>query len=214
MSDSQTGLAILVAEDDLNLGEALAGFLRDQGHRVDLALNGNEALEWLKRKTYSLVITDLVMPGADGLAVLRAAKNHDKTTLVLVTTGYVSIDSAIEAIREGAYDYLRKPFKLQEITVAVANAARLLALHRENQKLQQRLSDLTAKLEQLPASGHKSEAVGQTIADGVPSSAPMSLWPAGRTDQPQSDLLRLRRLYRQSLITEREYQTLKQCLRI
>jgi CheY-like chemotaxis protein len=74
VTNRPTSLSILIAEDDLNLGEALSGFLRDQGHRVDLAVNGLEALELLQNRTYALVITDLVMPGADGLAVLRAAK--------------------------------------------------------------------------------------------------------------------------------------------
>jgi DNA-binding response OmpR family regulator len=216
MMHSQAGLTILIAEDDLNLGEALAGFLRDQGHRVDLAPNGEEALELLQKNTYALVITDLVMPGADGLTVLRAAKKQDKATLVLVMTGYVSIDSAIEVIREGAYDYLRKPFKLQEITVAVANAARLLALHQENQQLQQKLSDLTDKLKNLHNPDRQAGGDEQAVVHNgdAPSFGPVGLWLSSRADQCQTDLLRLRRLYRQNQITEREYQTLKQCLRI
>jgi CheY-like chemotaxis protein len=215
MIDNPAGLTILIAEDDLNLGEALAGFLRDQGHRVDLAPDGEEALELLQKNTYSLVITDLVMPGADGLAVLRAAKKQDKATLVLVMTGYVSIDSAIEAIREGAYDYLRKPFKLQEITVVVANAARLLALHQENQQLQQKLSDLTDKLKDLHNPDQPAGGDDQAIsAVGDVSSGPVDFCLSGRADQGQTDLLKLRRLYRESQITETEYQTLKQCLRI
>jgi CheY-like chemotaxis protein len=215
--DSQASLTILIAEDDLNLGEALTGFLRDQGHRVDLAQNGDEALECITRQAYHLVITDVVMPGADGLAVLRAAKNRDKATLVVVITGYASIDSAIEAIREGAYDYLRKPFKLQEITIAVANAAKLLALHQENQNLLQRLSDLTAKLANAPGPEPEASA-GEPPMPGAGSSSasstPLNLWLPRRADQGQADLWRLRRLYRQSLITEGEYQTLKECLRI
>jgi len=218
VTNSQTGLNILIAEDDLNLGEALAGFLRDKGHQVDLAQNGKKALELLKNRTYLLVITDLVMPEADGLAVLRAAKHKDKATLVVIMTGYASLDSAIEATREGAYDYLRKPFKLQEIDIAVTNAARLLALHQENQKLLQKLNDLTAKLENLQDSDQKASPGGQP-ASGTgdsPPSTPFSLnfLLPSRADQHQADLLRLRHLYQESLITEREYRTLKQRLRI
>ncbi len=213
---NQTVLSILIAEDDLNLGEALAGFLRDKGHHVDLAINGREAQELLLQGNYSLVITDLVMPEADGLAVLRAAKQKDKATLVVVMTGYASLDSAMQATREGAYDYLRKPFKLQEIDIAVANAARLLALHRENQELLQKLDDLTAKLADLAPAEPKA-LCGQQLATDARVPFPSFPFPwqgavPDRGEQYQADLLRLRHLYQESLITEREYQTLKQRL--
>ena len=218
MTYNQARLNILLAEDDLNLGEALAGFLREKGHRVDLAQNGREALEFLKKKTYPLVITDLVMPEVDGLAVLRAAKLKDKATLVVIMTGYASIDSAIEATREGAYNYLRKPFKLQEIDIAVANAARLLALHRENQTLLQKLTDLTAKLENFQGPAQPEHRVVQSTLPGKDRTSspffPVNFWLSPQADQHQADLLRLRHLYQESLITETEYQTLRQQLRI
>jgi DNA-binding NtrC family response regulator len=213
---AQTALSILIAEDDLNLGEALAGFLRDQGHHVDLAINGREAQEFLQKGNYSLVITDLVMPEADGLAVLRAAKQKDKTTLVVVMTGYASLDSAMQATREGAYDYLRKPFKLQEIDIAVANAAKLLALHRENQELLRKLDDLTAKLADLTPpqqnvlGGEQAAADAKALFPSFPF--PWQGAVPDRGEQYQADLLRLRHLYQESLITEGEYQTLKQRL--
>jgi DNA-binding response OmpR family regulator len=213
VTDMPALLSILIAEDDLNLGEALAGFLRDQGHQVDLAANGREALEFIQNRTYALVITDLVMPGVDGLAVLRAAKHKDKATLVVIMTGHASLDSAIQATREGAYDYLRKPFKLQEIDIAVANAARLLVLHRENRTLLQKLDDLTAKLEELQDSDQKDGETDPPQPQSKPASIflPLDIWPASRVDH-QADLLRLRRLYQESLITESEYRTLKQRL--
>lgn len=215
MTDSQASLRILIAEDDLNLGEALAGFLRDQGHRVDLAKDGLEALEYLDNNDYQLVITDLVMPGADGLAVLRGAKQKDKDSLVIVMTGYASVDSALEATREGAYDYLRKPFKLQEINLAVANAARLLALHRENRKLREKLLDLTARLKSLEEPHRKSDpdASGSGLhEEKAPSAFLVEIPPQGR--RHQADLLRLRRLYQQNLITEQEYRAIKDRLQI
>lgn len=212
VSDGPASLSILIAEDDLNLGEALAGFLRDQGHQVDLAVTGQEALKFLRNRTYAMVITDLVMPGADGLAVLRAAKQKNQATLVVIMTGHASLGSAIEAIREGAYDYLRKPFKLQEIDIAVANAARFIALHQENRQLLRKLDALTAKLEELQDSDPKGGEAEPTPQEKLTTaSLPVNVWPADRLDN-QADLLRLRRLYRESLITEGEFQTLKQRL--
>jgi len=210
VTDGHTSLNILIAEDDLHLGEALAGFLRDRGHRVDLAANGREALEFLKDNFYSLVIADLVMPEADGLAVLRAARRKDEGTLVVIMTGHASLDSALEAIREGAYSYLRKPFKLQELDLAVANAARLLALRRENEELQARLQDLTAKLENFPL----PEEI--PLRRNQPVSGEFGFSSSGRDPDPGeqqvADLVRLHHLYRENLLTEGEYQRLKQRL--
>lgn len=190
-------LDILLAEDDPTLGAALAGFLRHRGHRVTWARHGGEALTVLQEKDFSLVITDLIMPVADGLEVLRAARRREPPPLVVIMTGYASIDSAIQAIREGAYDYLRKPFKLQEIEVAVANAARLLALYQENQALLGRLADLSARLAEA-----NPEASGQLTPS--PAAPPATLSP------PQDrDFERLRLLYQERLLSEPEYHTLK-----
>lgn len=202
-------LSILIAEDDQNLGEALADFLRQQGHRVDLAVTGREALACLSARAYPLVITDLVMPEVDGLTVLRAARERDPATLVVVMTGYASIDSAIQATREGAYDYLRKPFKLQEIEIAVANAARLLSLKRENQRLLGKLQDLSARLEDLQQAQTSLGASVQTGRDRYLLPVTLSLSSAPEYQQ-QADLERLRHLYQESLLTDKEYQTLKE----
>ncbi|MBM4285035.1 MAG: response regulator [Deltaproteobacteria bacterium] len=214
-----SALHILVAEDDPTLGEALAGFLHEKGHRVDWARTGREALRCLEQGDYSLLITDLVMPGADGLAVLRASRCCDPPPLVVIMTGYASIDSAIQAIREGAYDYLRKPFKLQEIEIAVANAGRLLSLHRENQKLLQRLRDLTAQLEHRPRPQMADSQPNSTAhpRDEAAPAPPLSPPPWGWNDiaRPhQADLDRLHHLYKESLLTEKEYHLLKQRLLI
>jgi DNA-binding NtrC family response regulator len=192
-------LDILIAEDDPTLREALAGFLRRRGHRVTVARHGGEALAALEHQDFSLVITDLIMPVADGLEVLRAARRREPPPLVLLMTGYASIDSAIQAIREGAYDYLRKPFKLQEIEVAVANASRLLALYQENQTLLRRLEDLSARL-----TGLSPEGLTQSGASPAPATPEA---PASAPRDP--DLKRLRLLYQERLLSEPEYHTLR-----
>jgi DNA-binding NtrC family response regulator len=219
MAGSEDHLSILIAEDDETLAAALDEFLRQKGHQVDLAAHGGEALALLEKKSYSLVITDLVMPEADGLTVLRAARQRDPATLVVIMTGYASLDSAIGAIREGAYDYLCKPFKLQEIGIAVNNATQLINLHRENQKLLQRLDDLTAKLKEM-------QQLPQLLGgDTRFESRPRTLWSPGPVplrdyspeDQNQqflTDLERLRSLYKESMLTKEEYQRLKERLLI
>ena len=219
MVQSEAPLSILIAEDDETLAAALDEFLREKGHQVDLAAHGGEALALLEKKSYPLVITDLVMPEADGLTVLRAARQRDPATLVVIMTGYASLDSAIGAIREGAYDYLCKPFKLQEIEIAVNNATQLIDLHRENQKLLEKLNDLTAKL-------HEMQQIPQLLGGGTRlDNRPRTLWSPGpvplRDYSPEDhqqqflvDLERLRSLYKESLLTKDEYQKFKERLLI
>jgi CheY-like chemotaxis protein len=215
MSPDKPTLNILIAEDDPNLGEALVSYLREKGHTVDLARHGGEALDLLNRQHYSLILTDLVMPEVDGLAVLRAARQRNPATLVVIMTGHASLASALQATREGAYDYLRKPFNLREIEVAVDNAARLLNLREENGRLLAKLNELNAKLEEMQQLSAYSET-GPPQAHQNGGSDPLRnfLWcyPLPWEIEPphHSDLERLLGLYRENLLTEREFQILKE----
>lgn len=219
MAWADTPLDILIAEDDGTLAAALAEFLKEKCHQVDLAPHGGEALALLEQRVYPLVITDLVMPEADGLTVLRAARQRDPATLVVIMTGYASLDSAIGAIREGAYDYLCKPFKLQEIEIAVTNATRLINLRRENKRLLQKLDTLTAQLQevqqlpQLLGGGLSSSGRSRTLWS--PGPVPLGDYaPGEQAQQYLGDLERLRDLYKENMLTREEYQRLKDRLLI
>jgi|UniRef100_A0A7V6DQL4 DNA-binding response OmpR family regulator len=215
MSTDKPVLRILIAEDDINLGEALVSYLREKGYAVDLARHGGEALDFLARRDYSLILTDLVMPEADGLEVLRAARQKNPAALVVVMTGHASLTSALKATREGAYDYLRKPFNLQEIEVAVANAARLLHLREENRRLLAKLNELNAKLAKLQQEADYPEAdlpPAHTNDRTDPLRNLLWCYPLPwEVDPPhQHDLERLLSLYREKLLTEQEFQILKE----
>ncbi len=206
---------ILIAEDDPNLGEALVSYLQEMGYAVDLARHGGEALKFIGRHSYPLILTDLVMPEADGLEVLRAARQKNPASLVVIMTGHASLASAIQATREGAYDYLRKPFNLQEIEIAVDNAARLLHLREENGRLLAKLNELNAKLEemqQVPVYPENGSAPASPT--GGPDPLRNLLWSyplPWEVDPPHSnDLERLLGLYRENLLTEKEFQILKE----
>ncbi len=205
-------LKILVAEDDPHLGEALVSFLREKGHSVDLARHGGEALKMLEQQSYSLILADLVMPEADGLEVLRAARRRHPGALVVIMTGYASLASALQATREGAYDYLRKPFNLQEIQVAVDNAARLLHLREENGRLLAKLDELNAKLAEMSQENPcPAEPPPQPETEN-PLRRHLWSYPLPWEEEPphSSDLERLRGLYRDNLLTEKEFQILKE----
>ncbi len=134
---------IWIAEDDdefrETLGKSLAGDLRI----IQLYSDGRELVESLnKDQVFDIVIADLLMPGTDGLHVLEAAKKCNPEGVVIIMTGYASLDTAVQAIRGGAYDYIRKPFKLDEIEIIVKNACEKIALTRENRRLLKRLENL------------------------------------------------------------------------
>jgi two-component system response regulator PilR (NtrC family) len=112
--------AILVADDEAGVRESLAEVLRDAGYAVETAADGAAALEAIDGHDFALVITDLRMPGADGLAVLRKLSEVAPQTVSLVMTAHGSVESAVEALRAGAADYLLKPLVFDDVLAKVA----------------------------------------------------------------------------------------------
>ena len=132
---------ILVADDDEIVRDVISSLLSREGYSVVAARDGFDAIRILRVEDISLVVTDLRMPGADGLEVLRyAVKNNSDITVVLLTA-YGTLDTALEAITEGAYDYLTKPFKVQEVLILAEKTFRRSELIYENRELKKHLRD-------------------------------------------------------------------------
>jgi two-component system response regulator PilR (NtrC family) len=132
-------IRVLVVDDEQSMRDLLAIMLRQAGYEVTVADGGETAVEALKTESFDLVVTDLRMRKVDGLAVLKAAKEHSPRTVVLVVTAYASTETAVEAMKLGAYDYITKPFKLDELKVTVANALERRRLREENLALKRQL---------------------------------------------------------------------------
>jgi DNA-binding NtrC family response regulator len=122
---------ILVVDDDQNLADNLVEYLGRLGYQAVAAYGGRQAVEMFGKEPFHLVITDLLMPEMSGLQVLEAAKALDSRVIVLVITGYGTIQSAVAAIREGAYDFLPKPFKMNELEVIITRALERHTLFRQ-----------------------------------------------------------------------------------
>ena len=138
---------IWIAEDDDDFRETLGKSLTRDTREICLFPNGGELVKVLERDpSFDIIIADLLMPGVDGLQVLEKAKKCHPEGVVIIMTGYASLDTAIQAIRGGAYDYIRKPFKLDEIEIIVKNACEKIALVRENRHLLQRLKETMEEL--------------------------------------------------------------------
>jgi len=134
------GIRVLVAEDEENLAQILCTFLRGRGHHVACVGNGKAALQSLRDEAFDVAIVDIVMPEVDGLEVLRQLRNEPEPPEVIVITGNGTVETAITAMKLGAYDYLAKPYRMAEIDVLVRRAWEKHQLARENRYLQARLS--------------------------------------------------------------------------
>jgi two-component system, NtrC family, response regulator HydG len=113
---------VLIADDNLEMARTLAEGLSDRGYDTVTAAGGKEAMDLLASDKLDAVVTDMRMPDVDGLAVLAASRRIDPQRPVIVMTAYSAIDSAVESIRQGAYHYLTKPFKLDELTIFLHRA--------------------------------------------------------------------------------------------
>lgn len=131
--------SILVVDDEINIRGALVTLLEKKGYQVRGAASGEEAMIRLDEATADLVLTDIKMPGMGGLEFLRRLKQKWPDIEVIVMTAYGSIDTAVEAMRDGAYDYLSKPIERDRLPVVVERALDRHALARENRQLKDRL---------------------------------------------------------------------------
>jgi DNA-binding NtrC family response regulator len=130
---------ILVAEDEDLMRVILSGLLEGAGYRVALCASAEEALEKFTTEDVALTLTDIRMSGMDGLALLDRVKDIDSEALVVVMTAYSSVDSAVAALRKGAYDYVTKPFVNEDLLQSVKNALTQRELFRENRALRREL---------------------------------------------------------------------------
>ena len=131
---------ILVVDDEQSLRDVLSIMLKRAGYAVTSAMDGEEAIELLNKEIFDLVITDLRMPKIDGMEVLRAVKSASPETVVLIITAFASADSAVEAMKQGAYDYLTKPFQVDEVQLIIRNALEKRRLTTENMLLKREMA--------------------------------------------------------------------------
>jgi DNA-binding response OmpR family regulator len=132
--------SILIVDDDTNLLSVLKSLFAESLD-VTTCSDGSEAIETCQRRHFDVILSDIMMPGASGLEVLKQARIRDPNTIVVLITGFASLETAIDAIREGAYDYITKPFKLEQLKNVVKNALERVQLIRENQRLLEELQE-------------------------------------------------------------------------
>lgn len=136
---NKAGVRMLIVEDDFSQRDILCQILSDEGYGVEQAASGEEAIRRLERESFQVVVTDLKMPGADGLDVLKAAMRSGGEPVVVMMTAYGTVETAVRAMKEGATDYLTKPLNKDELLIVLEKALKNSHLARENLKLHREL---------------------------------------------------------------------------
>jgi CheY-like chemotaxis protein len=169
-------IRILIAEDERGFLQALATYLSSEDRLILTARDGEEALRVLDQEPLvEIIITDLVMPGADGLAVMKRALERSPDALIILMTGYGSIDTAVRAIRSGAFDYKTKPFLLEELGLALHRAEAHMRLRRERAQLIEERILLRARVAELDEELRRSRLAQDSSGDRGDSFAPPPL---------------------------------------
>lgn len=131
---------ILAVDDELDMLTLLKMMVEGYtDHQVTVTNNPLEAKELVDREQFDLILTDLKMPGMDGMELLEAVKQKDEDALVMVITAFGSLESAEEAMSKGAFDYITKPFRKEQILLAIDKAMRWREMVRQNKELRRRL---------------------------------------------------------------------------
>ncbi|MCJ7771754.1 MAG: response regulator, partial [Desulfobacterales bacterium] len=130
---------MLIVDDEKNMRHMLTSMLKKFGYLVDAAADGTDALEMVNQKRYDFILCDLKMPNMDGMTFLEAAREKLLDTTVIMMSAYGTIDTAVEAMKRGAYDYISKPFKTDEVFLALKKAEERENLKKENVQLKERI---------------------------------------------------------------------------
>ena len=168
MTTTRSG-TILVVDDEEIMREILETLLTREGYEVRLAASGTEGLELARAVPFDAAIVDIMMPGLDGIATLDELKRIDEDLAVIIITAYASVESAISAMKTGAFDYVTKPFKNEEVLVVVRNAMERRRLVHENRNLRQNIQERYHKFANIIGRSPRMRQVFDLIIQAAPS---------------------------------------------
>ncbi|NQU88571.1 MAG: sigma-54-dependent Fis family transcriptional regulator [Mariniphaga sp.] len=135
-------ISLLIVDDEESVRDSLYNWFIEDGYQVEVAANAKEALLMLESRNYDIILADIKMPGMDGLEMHRRIKALNKEAIVIVMTAYASVETAVRALKDGAYDYVTKPFDPDDLSHLIRNAANQILLKTENEALKNRVISL------------------------------------------------------------------------
>jgi len=153
---------ILLIDDSPDILTHLSEYLKNEGYEVEASTDGEKAISMIERKCYDIILTDLMMPNIDGMEVLKYVTQHSRESICMILTGYGTIKNAVEAVKLGAFDYLTKPIKMDEILITLKRALEFRDLKRENQNLRNQLKK-KYKFENIIGDSEKMHQIFETI---------------------------------------------------
>ncbi|MCI4625022.1 MAG: sigma-54 dependent transcriptional regulator [Candidatus Magnetoovum sp. WYHC-5] len=161
---------ILIIEDEKSMNDVLSMLLEDEGYNVSQALDGKEGIDIIRKDIFDIIITDIKMPYADGFTILKTVLELSPETIVIMITAFGTTEDAIDAMKMGAYDYIQKPFKIDEIRIIVRNALEKRLLSRQVKTLRTQVEQ-TYRLEKLIGKSLKMREILMTIPKIAESSS-------------------------------------------
>jgi CheY-like chemotaxis protein len=221
-SQIETVVRVLVADDDEVFLEILAETVEEAGAVVELAADGLAALEKLSTSDFDILISDLNMPRMDGLTLLSQVRTLHPHILSILITGFGSLESAIQALRLGAYDYIQKPFMVEQVAVTVRNAVDRVKTYKEKATLVREIEELHRRIYSLEGKRYSECKVfdssgnllsGPLLAD-LPAFRPDAFLekPQGNPNSAIVSLEALKGLRRDGIISDSELSRLKQLI--
>jgi DNA-binding NtrC family response regulator len=163
-------ISILIVDDEESVRDSLYNWFIEDGYRVECAENAKRALSILESEGFDIILADIKMPGMDGLEMLKRIKALRKDSIVIIMTAFATVDTAVQALKDGAFDYVTKPFDPDDLSHLIRNAAKQISLVEENEILKEKVISLE-NVEDLIGKSEAMQRVLQEIESVAPSSA-------------------------------------------
>jgi len=165
---SERTAKILIVDYETNIREQLSDVLKEKGYEIKIVENGQQAVEQVKKFDFDMAVIDIKMPDINGLEVLHYIKNSKPETMTILMTCHASLETAVEALREGAYDYLIKPFNMEKLLSVIQRGLREQRLTRENVRLNDELKNtyieiMTSLATAIDAKNHRTQYHSQQV---------------------------------------------------
>ena len=152
-------ISILIVDDEESVRDSLSNWFIEDGYSVECAENAKKALHMLEDREFDIILADIKMPGMDGMEMHRRIRALNRDSIVIIMTAFASVDTAVQALKDGAFDYITKPFDPDDLSHLIRNAAAQIALRTENEALRRRVTTL----EDIDDLIGQSEAIGKVL---------------------------------------------------
>ena len=163
-------ISILIVDDEDSVRDSLLNWFMEDGYDVECAEDAKKALLKLDSRDFNIILADIKMPGMDGMEMLRRIKGRNKDSIVIMMTAFATVDTAVQALKDGAYDYITKPFDPDDLSHLIRNASKQIALAYENEALKERV-DVLQNVEDIIGNSNEIKGVLRQISGVAPSNS-------------------------------------------